>query len=194
MASELEERMTEALRCVNHPDVETYLRCNKCGQPICPKCAVQTPVGYRCKSCINAQQKVFYADFRPIYYVVAALVALPLSLVAGILIPMLGWFTAFLAPLAGMGIAEVSRWAIRRRRGKHTWLVVCACIVLGGLPMILLPLLGMAAVALLSGITGDAGEAAGFALGGLLGMLWPTVYVVMATGAAYWRLRPGKSV
>lgn len=186
--------MTEALRCANHPDVETYLRCNKCDRPICPKCAVQTAVGYRCRDCINAQQKVFFADFRPVHYVVVALVALPLSLVAGILIPTIGWFTFILSPAAGVGIAEVSRWAIRRRRGKYTWVVVCACIILGGLPMILLPLLGMAAAALLSGITGGASGAAGYALGGLFGMLWPTVYVVIATGAAYWRLRPGKRV
>jgi len=31
-------------------------------------------------------------------------------------------------------------------------------------------------------------------LGGLFVLLWPIVYVVTATGAAYWRLRPGKRV
>lgn len=186
--------MTEALRCVNHPDAETYLRCNKCNQPICPKCAVQTAVGYRCRNCIKVQQKSFYADFRPIYYVVVALVALPLSLVAGILIPTIGWFTFILSPAAGVGIAEISRLAIRRRRGKYTWMVVCACIILGGLPMILLPLLGMTLMAMLSAFTGDPSVAAGYTVGGLFGMLWPAIYVVMATGAAYWRLRPGKRV
>jgi hypothetical protein len=186
--------MTEALHCVNHPDVETYLRCNKCDQPICPKCAVQTAVGYRCRNCIKVQQKIFYADFRPIYYIVVALVALPLSLVAGILIPTVGWFIFFLSPAAGVGIAEVSRLAIRRRRGRYTWVVVCACIILGGLPMILLQLLGMTLVAMLSAFTGDPSVAGGYTMGGLYGMLWPIVYVVMATGAAYWRLRPGKRV
>ena len=34
--------------CANHPGVETSLRCNKCGKPICAKCAVRTPTGYRC--------------------------------------------------------------------------------------------------------------------------------------------------
>lgn len=182
--------MTEALRCVNHPDAETYLRCNKCDQPICPKCAVQTAVGYRCKSCIRAQQKIFYADFRPIYYVVVALVALPLSLVAGILIPMIGWFTTFVAPMAGVGIAEISRWAIRRRRGKYVWVVVCGCIVIGGL----LPILGLVGLTSLLWIMGGMGDVGNYALGGLFGILWPIVYVVMATGAAYWRLRPGKRV
>jgi hypothetical protein len=182
--------MTEVLHCVNHPDVETYLRCNRCGQPICPRCAVQTPVGYRCRSCINAHQKVFFADFRPIYYVVAALVALPLSLVAGVVIPITGWFAIFLGPLVGGGIAEITRWAIRRRRGKYIWLVVCGSIVVGGL----VPVLGVAGLALLLGMMGGMSNLGSYALGGLFGLLWPIVYVVTATGAAYWRLRPGKRV
>ena len=185
--------MSEPLYCVNHHGAETYLRCNKCDQPICPKCAVQTAVGYRCRSCINAQQKIFYADFRPIYYVVVALVALPLSLVAGILIPMIGWFTTFLAPMVGVGIAEISRLAIRRRRGKYVWVIVCGSIIIGGL----LPIFGVAGLALLVwmlGGMGDVGNVGSLAMGGLFGILWPIVYVVMATGAAYWRLRPGKRV
>ena len=73
--------MSEPMYCVNHPDVETYLRCNKCGRPICPKCAVRTPVGYRCRDCVQAHQQVFYAGFRPTYYLLVAAVALPLALV-----------------------------------------------------------------------------------------------------------------
>ena len=46
--------------CANHPETETYLRCNKCEKPICLKCAVLTEVGYRCKECIREQQNVFY--------------------------------------------------------------------------------------------------------------------------------------
>ena len=46
--------------CANHPDTETLLRCNKCNKPICLKCAVQTPVGYRCKECVREQQDVYY--------------------------------------------------------------------------------------------------------------------------------------
>jgi hypothetical protein len=191
--------MTEPLYCANHPTAETYLRCNKCNQPICAKCAVQTAVGYRCKNCIKAQQKIFYADFRPIYYVIAAAVALPLSLIAAMLIPRIGWWLTFiLSPAAGAGIAEVSRWAIRRRRGKYTWIVVCGCIILGGLLAIALSLFGMVLIALLSmfgGGMGNIGEIASLvAMGGLFDTLWVIVYVVMATGAAYWRLRPGKRV
>jgi len=48
------------LYCANHPNRETLLRCNKCNKPICMDCAVQTPVGYRCKDCVRAQQDKFY--------------------------------------------------------------------------------------------------------------------------------------
>jgi len=183
--------MSEPMYCVNHPNVETYLRCNRCGRPICAKCAVLTPVGYRCKDCVHAQQQVFYAGFRPIHYLIAAVVALPLALVAGWLIPSLGWYAIILGPLSGVGIAEAVRWAIRRRRGQYTWLVVCGCIVVGALPKLLLSLLSLL---FLAGLVADPGGAVYYATGGLMGLLWDVVYLVAAVGAAYTRLRPGRRV
>ena len=179
--------MSEPMYCVNHPDVETYLRCNKCGRPICTKCAVLTPVGYRCKDCVRAQQRVFYAGFRPTYYLVAAVVALPLALVAGWLVPSLGWFAVVLGPLAGVGIAEVVRWAIRRQRGQYIWLVVCGCIIVGALPQLVSSLLSLFTFAF---------NSAGGRIytGGLMRLVWTVVYLVAATGAAYARVRPGRRV
>jgi hypothetical protein len=49
----IEETPEEVVYCARHPDVETYLRCGKCGTPICPRCLVQTPVGARCRDCAN---------------------------------------------------------------------------------------------------------------------------------------------
>ena len=46
------------LRCAEHPDVETYLRCGKCYTPICPRCMVQTPVGARCRQCARLRPPV----------------------------------------------------------------------------------------------------------------------------------------
>jgi len=177
--------MDDVLHCVNHPEIETRLRCNKCGKPICSKCAVRTPVGYRCRDCINQQQRVFYADFRSGHYLVAAAVALPLSLVAGWLVPRLGWYAIFLGPLIGGGIAEAARWAIQRRRGEYTWLIVCGCIVLGALPFLFLSLLPWLGLAL--GLSG-------YWVGGIMRLLWNGVYLVTAVGAAYARLQTGKRV
>lgn len=173
--------------CVNHPNVETYLRCNKCGRPICARCAVRTPVGYRCRDCVRVQQRVFYADFRSMYYLVAAAVALPLALVAGWLIPRLGWYAIVLGPLVGVGIAQVVHLAIRRRRGRHTWLIVCACLVAGALPQLLLSLLSLVGL-------GTNSVGAVVYAGGLMRFVWTIVYVVTATGAAYATMRPGRRV
>ena len=41
----------QVMYCVNHPKSETLMRCSKCLEPICPKCAVRTPVGLRCPKC-----------------------------------------------------------------------------------------------------------------------------------------------
>jgi hypothetical protein len=147
---------------------------------------VRTPVGYRCKECVSAQQQVFYAGFQPSYYLIAGIIALPLSLLAGWLIPRLGWYAIFLGPVVGGGIAEVARWAIRRKRGQYTWLVVCGSIVVGALPTLLLSLLSLLGV-----VAGRPG-ALTYLAGGIMRMVWLGVYLVTATGAAYARLRVGK--
>jgi len=174
--------MSEPLYCNNHPNVPTYLRCNRCGAPICPKCAVRTEVGYRCPACVNQQQRIFYEGFRPAHYLIVVLVALPLSLIAGWIVPSLGWFVIFLGPLVGLGIGEVSHRAIGRRRGRYTWLLVSLCIVLGTLPRILLSLLP-AAMTLPNprSLTGV-----------LWPLLWAIVYAVTAVGSAVARLRTGR--
>src|SRR3954469_1296626 len=41
--------------CARHPQVETGLRCGRCGTLICPRCLVQTPVGARCPDCANVR-------------------------------------------------------------------------------------------------------------------------------------------
>ena len=131
----------EVLHCINHPQVETRLRCSKCGNPICPKCAVQTPVGFRCPQCVRSQQAIFYTA-TSLDYAIATVVGLVISTIAAFIMGRLGIFlTLILGPVAGGVIAEVVRWAIRRRRGRWIWLVVSGCIVAGALTAALLPFL-----------------------------------------------------
>lgn len=134
----------QKLYCANHPTVETMLRCNRCGKPICTRCAIQTPVGYRCKQCVGRQQAVFYtggvAD-----YLIGGAIALVAGGAAGLLMSLLGaWFFALIlgAP-AGMAIAEAVRWAVRRRRSRYLGAVVGGGILLGSLPALLLGLLNL---------------------------------------------------
>ena len=127
------------LYCVNHPKVETMLRCNRCGQPICSQCAVLTPVGYRCKQCVRGQQAAFYTG-GPIDYVIAGALALVLGGLAAYVMGLLGsWFFAIiLGPTAGIGIAEAVRFAVRRRRTRYLWAVVAGGMVVSALVVLLL--------------------------------------------------------
>ncbi len=129
------------LYCANHPSVETMLRCNRCGKPICTRCAVQTPVGYRCKECVGQQQAVFYTG-GTIDYVIGAGIALLLGGIASYLITPLGWFFALiLGPTIGIAIAEAVRAAVRRRRSKYLWLAVAGGLIAGAIPALVRALL-----------------------------------------------------
>lgn len=159
--------------CANHPNVETSLRCNNCDKPICPKCAVLTPTGYRCKDCVRSQQKVFntaaWYDF-PLAFLVAGV----LSFVGSLAASFAGFFIIFIAPIAGVIIAEAVRWVIRRRRSNALFLTAAAGAVAGCLPA-LLPLLG--------------GLLLGGRFGGLWGLALQGLYTFIVTSTVYYRLK-----
>ena len=113
---------TSTLYCENHPKRETSLRCNRCNKPICAKCAVSTPTGYRCPQCVRGQQKTF--DSTEWYdYPAAFFVALILSFIGSQLVQFIGFFTILLAPVAGIVIAEAVRLVVRKRRSKRLFQV-----------------------------------------------------------------------
>lgn len=136
------------LVCYRHPDRQTSLRCNRCGKPICTKCAELTPVGYRCPDCVREQQNKFYTGGN-LDYVIAVVVALPLSFIAGavftFIIAGLGFFSwiisFFAAPFTGGLIAEAVRRAVGRRRSRYLSTIVATCLVLGVAPFILFMLI-----------------------------------------------------
>jgi len=154
----------DVLYCANHPGRETLLRCNRCNKPICLDCAVLTDVGYRCKECVRQQQSVFY-DIQAVDYLVAALVSPVLGFLGALITGTIGWFTIFLAPMAGGLIAEAVRWAARRRRGRYLWLVCRVGVVVG--TVVALLLFGR----------------------GLWSLVWLGVFAAMAIGTIYARLR-----
>ena len=174
--------------CTNHPKTETLLRCNKCGRPFCIKCLERTPVGYRCKECLNVQQAGYYTA-TPVDYVIVAVVGTIASLVGGGIALVLGgfWFLSiFYGPAAGGVIAEIIRFAIQRRRAKYVWLVACATVVIGAFLVAgAFPLLML----LMSfGSPGFARGIGSFGLGGFLNIgLW--IYLVLAVSTVYARLR-----
>ena len=171
--------------CINHPDVPTGLRCNRCGNPICIKCAMRTPVGYRCKTCVKTQQAVFYTA-SPRDYVVAAVITLPLATLGQFIGPMLGFFALFAGPIVGGLIAELVWRATGKRRGQYTWLVVAACMVIAALPALLWSLVPLV---LALGLGGELAQAGVYSL---MSLLWPLIYLILAVGSAIARLRVGK--
>jgi B-box zinc finger len=150
--------------CANHPKTETTLRCNKCEKPICPKCAVQVPTGYRCKECVRGQQKVFetaeWMDYLLMFFVVAIL-----SFLGSLVAFRLGFFIILLAPIAGGGIAEVARLVTRRRRSRRLFILAAIAAVAGCLPLALQ-----------------------FLINPNLSLIWHGVYAVLMTSTLYTRL------
>ena len=126
------------LYCANHPETETLLRCNRCDKPICIKCAVQTPVGFRCRECVRNQQSVYF-NAAPSDNLVAFGVAFLLTAIAtplvGFFLAVAGWFSFLIAILAGSAagsaLAQIVRRAISRRRGRNLRWFALAGILLG---------------------------------------------------------------
>jgi hypothetical protein len=162
------------LYCANHPTVETSLRCNNCEKPICPKCAVLTPTGYRCKECVHNQQKIF--DTAQWYdYPLAIVIGGVLSFLGSQVVSYVGFFTLFLAPLAGLLIAEAVRFIIKRRRSHNLVLAAAIAVAVGSLP----PLLAV----ILSSLLGFG------SLFALLPLVWQGLYTFTVTSTVYYRLR-----
>lgn len=179
------EAISDNLYCANHPQTPTALRCNRCGKPICSRCIVRTPVGYRCRECVRGQQQTFESALW-YDYVIAAVIALPLSAMAGALVTALSFYSIFLAPVVGGLIAEIVRWAVRRRRGRYLPHTAAAAFALGGLGLALLRLGFVALAALFSdgqpGLTSNV-------LGLLFSSIWPLIYAALGAGTVFARLR-----
>ncbi len=168
--------MTETvppLYCANHPGVETSLRCNRCEKPICAKCAVRTPTGYRCKECVRGQQKTFItAEW--VDYVAGFLVGSLLSTIASLLVVLLsgiaGFFAWFLiaaaAPSAGMLISEALRFVTRRHRAKSLYITMTVAVILGALPVALYQLITL----------------------NIFGLIFQIIYLVVSVPIVYYRI------
>lgn len=123
-------REGETLFCAFHPGVATTLRCNRCGRPICVRCAVQTPVGYRCRECVAGQQALFF-NARPLDYGIAAAMGLLIGSISAPVVAVLGFWAVFIGPLGGRLTAEAVHRLTGRRRGRWIWLVASGGLVVG---------------------------------------------------------------
>ena len=170
--------MTETpseLFCANHPQTATSLRCNQCNKPVCPKCVVRTPTGYRCKECVRGQQKIFDTAYWYDYLSSFVITAI-LGYIGAYLIPKLGFFTIFLAPIAGAAIAEAVRFIVRRRRSRYLPMVATLGAVFGSLPPLLIAL-----VAFLSYLAMAAAYVP-------FDLIWQGVFTFLFASSLYYRL------
>lgn len=161
-----------ATYCANHPDRETSLRCNRCEKYICPSCAVLTPTGYRCKECIREQKKIFDTA-KPQDFVFGFVSAAILSYIGSLIARYFGLFILLVGPVAGMLIANIVLRVIRGRRSKPLFITATVGVVIGGL-INTFPAFYVIFV--------DANFRA------LASVIWPGLYVFLATSAFYARI------
>jgi hypothetical protein len=159
--------------CANHPGVETGLRCNNCGKPICAQCAIHTPTGYRCKECVRGQQKIFntarWVDYF-LGFVTAAILSFLASLLMGLIsgiAGLFGWLIIIIAsPTAGVIIAEGVRFVTRKHRSRSLFITVAAGVIFGALPYIIVNLINF----------------------NLFGLIFQGIFLFLATPVVYTRL------
>ncbi|MCD6299703.1 MAG: B-box zinc finger protein [Dehalococcoidales bacterium] len=132
------------MKCAFHPDVETNLRCGKCGKPICPKCLVQTPVGARCPDCAGLYKIPTY-QVSTKYYLRATGTGVGMAIVCGIIwgaimgsMPFF-YLNFLLAPAVGYAIGEVISLSVNRKRGAILAIIAGVAVALSYVVSILSP-------------------------------------------------------
>lgn len=113
---------------------ETNLRCNQCDDFICPKCSVITPVGHKCKKCVQKLDTHLTKISVPQYIMggIATLIVFILSYIFFNMISGFGMIILYAVAGAaiGYGAGEVTYLASGRKLGRKaqylygvTWLV-----------------------------------------------------------------------
>ena len=171
-----------SLTCTNHPQRETTLRCNQCDKPICPKCAVRIPVGYRCRECIRGHQKVFETS-TPIDIPVAGAVALVAVGLATAILNLIGFWGLFVAPVVGSGVASLIRFAVKKHRSQHLTITS----IVGGILGVLLYLV-IRSIPFFTLVAYGIDLNPGYIGAILLDFAWPLGYGFLIMSTMYYRL------
>jgi len=122
------------MKCAEHPDIETDLRCGRCERPICPECMVHTPVGIRCRECANLKRLPTY-EVSAKQYIAAVGVGLGTAVAAGFI-----WafmvkassfilFTLLISAAIGYAIGELISLVTNRKRGIGLQAIGCISVV-----------------------------------------------------------------
>ena len=134
------------MKCATHPEVETNLRCGKCGKLICPKCLVQTPVGARCLDCAKLHKLPTYRISTK-YYLIAIGTGLGMAIACGAIWGLIEslvhflYLSLLLAPGIGYAIGEVVSLSVNRKHGTGLAIVGGAAVVISYLVSLLFSIL-----------------------------------------------------
>jgi hypothetical protein len=172
----------QALFCYRHPTRETFVRCGRCEQPICTGCAMQGPVGLRCRQCGTPPRDPLTA-FAPAELGAGAAAAIGAGTLAGLVGLQIGFFFSLcIGPIIGGLIGEAVLRATGYKRGPVIRILVVGGIVGGVL------LAGLIQYAVLFR---QVGEAPYIGLDGYLTAvsLGAIVYILAALFGALARLR-----
>ncbi len=116
--------------CSYHPNEMTGLRCSRCGKPICPKCAVRTPVGLRCPDCAGVRGLPTYRT--PASSLArAAGAGLGVAIAAAVLWRFLPGWQFYLCLLMGFGVVETIARFSGNKRGADLQVLAIAIVSVG---------------------------------------------------------------
>jgi hypothetical protein len=118
------------LYCANHPTVPTVLRCARCEKPICSRCRIHTPVGYRCLQCANLSVLPTYA-MDSTSLTKSVLVGFAFATVLGLVWALLPGYDFWAALILGIGMGEVVSGAANQKRGPALQAVGLAAAIWG---------------------------------------------------------------
>jgi thiol:disulfide interchange protein len=100
------------MQCARHPQRETFVRCGRCEQPICPDCMVSAPVGVRCRDC-SRQNLDAIMKGSPKQYALGALCGFGSGFALGLMPHTLPW----LGMIYGYLVGEATLRGGGRKRG-----------------------------------------------------------------------------
>jgi hypothetical protein len=115
-----------SMQCARHPKVETFVRCGRCDQPICPDCMVSAPVGVRCRDC-SRQNLDQIMKGSPKQYALGALCGFGSALLLGWMPHTLFW----LGIIFGYLVGEATLRGGGRKRGLGMQAVAGLAAALG---------------------------------------------------------------
>ncbi len=116
--------------CSYHPQVLTGLRCSRCGKPICPQCAVRTPVGLRCPDCAGVRGLPTYRT--PTTNLLrSAGAGLAVAAVVGVLWRFIPQWEFYLCLLLGFGTVEAIARMAGNKRGADLQVLAILMVTIG---------------------------------------------------------------